>query len=111
MTGDGSAEAPHRPLPWTKGWRPGWPGLPSLEEDQVFLLIAILIGTFAGLAVVWFRVSIEWARVLMLGSSLYPGWPAGVLVPALSGLMVALLTATLFPGIRTSGVAYTKAAV
>ena len=111
MTGDPSAAAGQKPLPWPKGWRQGLPGLPSLEEDQVFLLIAILIGTFAGLAVVWFRVSIEWARVLMLGSSLYPGWPTGVLVPALAGLVVALLTATLFPGIRTSGVAYTKAAL
>jgi chloride channel protein, CIC family len=111
MTRDRSTAPAEKALPWAKGWRPTWPGLPSLEEDQVFLVIAILIGTFAGLAVVWFRISIEWARVLLLGSSLYPGWPAGVLVPALSGIVVAVLMATVFPGIRTSGVAYTKAAV
>ena len=110
MTRDGK-DATSKPLPWSKGWRPTWPGLPSIEEDQVFLLIAILIGTFAGLAVVWFRVSIEWARIALLGSALDPGWPVVVLVPALAGLAVSLLTGTLFPGIRTSGVAYTKAAL
>lgn len=98
-----------RATTWPRAWR--WPGLPSLEEEQVFLVLAILVGTFAGLAVVWFRVSIEWARVLLLGSALQPGWPTVVLVPALSGLLVAVLMATLFPRIRTSGVAYTKAAV
>ena len=86
-------------------------GLPRVEEEQVFLVLAVVIGIFAGLAVVCFRVAIEWSRIVLLGSDLRPGWPTVVLVPTVVGLAVALLTFRIFPRIRGSGVAHTKAAV
>lgn len=86
-------------------------GLPRVEEEQIFLVLAVVIGVFAGLAVVCFRVAIEWSRILLLGSALRPGWPTVVLVPTVVGFAVALLTFRIFPRIRGSGVAHTKAAV
>jgi chloride channel protein, CIC family len=85
--------------------------LPRLEEPQLFLLLAILIGIFSGLAVVCFRVAIEWSRLLLLGPALEPSFPRVVLVPAVIGLIVATLVVFLFPTARGSGVQQTKAAV
>jgi chloride channel protein, CIC family len=82
-----------------------------LEEPQLFLLLAILIGIFSGLAVVCFRVAIEWSRLLLLGPALEPPFPRVVLVPAVVGLLVAALVVFVFPMARGSGVQQTKAAV
>ncbi len=81
------------------------------REEQLFLVIAILIGVYAGLSVVAFRVAIEWLRLVLLGSSLSPSFPRVVLVPALTGLVIAALTIGLFPAVRGSGVNQTKAAL
>ena len=85
--------------------------LPRLEEPQLFLLLAILIGIFSGLAVVCFRVAIDWSRLLLLGPALEPSFPRVVLVPAAVGLVVAALVVFVFPMARGSGVQQTKAAV
>ncbi|MGH9740105.1 MAG: chloride channel protein [Candidatus Acidiferrales bacterium] len=81
------------------------------REDQLFLVLAVLIGIFSGLAVVCFRVAIDWVQFMMLGSSLYPGFPRVVLAPVIGGLGVAVLVIYAFPRSRGSGVNQTKAAV
>ncbi|MGH9687442.1 MAG: chloride channel protein [Candidatus Acidiferrales bacterium] len=81
------------------------------REDQLFLVLAVIIGIFSGLAVVCFRVAIDWVQFMMLGSSLYPGFPRVVLAPVIGGLGVAVLVIYAFPRSRGSGVNQTKAAV
>jgi chloride channel protein, CIC family len=81
------------------------------REEQIFLLVAILIGIYSGLAVVCFRLSIEWTRLLLFGSSLRPAFPRVAIVPAAAGLVVAALVVTFFPVVRGSGVNQTKAAL
>lgn len=83
----------------------------SMREGQLFLLLAVLIGVLSGLAVVCFRIAIDWTRVLLLGSSLTPPAPRVVLVPAAAGLVIAMLTLYVFRRVRGSGVNQTKAAV
>jgi chloride channel protein, CIC family len=83
----------------------------TLGEDRLFLFLAVLIGIFSGLAVVCFRVAIEWIQIALLGSTLAPKIPRVFIVPALGGLGVALLVIYLFPRARGSGVNQTKAAM
>jgi chloride channel protein, CIC family len=83
----------------------------NLSEGNLFLLLAICIGLFSGIAVVCFRVAIEWIRLGLLGSALTPPPVRVLLVPAGAGLVVAFLVQRFFPGARTSGVNQTKAAV
>lgn len=82
-----------------------------MREGQLFLLLAVIIGLFSGLAVVCFRIAIDWIRFWLLGSALAPQWPRVVLVPGLVGLVVAVLVMRFFPRVRGSGVNQTKAAV
>ncbi|HUO61060.1 MAG TPA: chloride channel protein [Candidatus Acidoferrales bacterium] len=89
----------------------GTTGLVSMREEQFFLVLAIIIGVFAGLCVVLFRIAIETARIYLLGSSLRPGFPRVVLVPTLAGLVLAFLVIRFFPRVRGSGVNQTKAAL
>jgi CIC family chloride channel protein len=91
-------------------WASGRLRLP-LREDHLFLLLAVIIGIYSGLAVVLFRIAIDWARVQFLGSTLAPSWPRVVLVPGLVGLVVAFLVIHFFPRVRGSGVNQTKAAM
>lgn len=83
----------------------------ALREDQLFLLLAVLIGIFAGLAVVCFRVAIEWTQLDLLGPSVSPPILRVLLVPTIGGLIVAFLAIRVFPGSQGSGVNRTKAAV
>jgi chloride channel protein, CIC family len=83
----------------------------EMPEEQLFLLLAIIVGVLSGLSVVCFQVSIRWIRILLLGSSLRPGWPRVVLAPTVFGLIVAVLVLKVFPRVRGSGVNQTKAAV
>jgi CIC family chloride channel protein len=85
--------------------------MPGLGEEQLFLLLAIVIGAWSGLLVVWFRVAIEWCRIALLGSATVPSFPRVLLVPAVVGLVVAALVTRLFPRVRGSGVNQTKSAV
>jgi CIC family chloride channel protein len=81
------------------------------SEDRLFLFLAILIGVFSGLAVVCFRVAIEWTQFAVLGSTLAPSVPRVFLAPAIAGLGIAVLVMKVFPQARGSGVNQTKAAV
>jgi len=81
------------------------------REEQFFLVFAIFVGVFAGLAVVCFRVAIDWARVALLGSALRPGDVRMLLAPTLAGLAAGTLVLWLFPRARGSGVNQTKAAL
>lgn len=83
----------------------------TFREERFFLALAILIGILSGLAVVCFRISIEWSRFVFLGVGATPsGWRV-VLAPVLVGLVVAGLVIRLFPSVRGSGVNQTKAAL
>ncbi len=86
-------------------------GLVSIREEQFFLVLAIAIGILAGFCVVLFRVAIATARLWLLGSSMHPSVPRVVLVPALVGLVIAVLAVRFFPRVRGSGVNQTKGAL
>ena len=83
----------------------------SLREEQFFLLLAVLIGIGSGLAVVCFRMSIEYLHLHLLGSGLMPSVPRVFLAPMLTGLVIAVLVIRFFPRARGSGVNQTKAAL
>ena len=92
--------------------RIGWlPEREKLREPQLFLLLAVIIGLISGLAVVLFRIAIDWTRLTVFGSALTPPPARTLLVPTLGGLVVAILVIKLFPRARGSGVNQTKAAV
>ena len=90
-------------------------GSPAAEApaqgERFFLLIAIFIGIFSGLAVVCFRITIEFLRIELMGSSLTPSFPRILLAPAATGLVVAILVMFVFPRVRGSGVNQTKSAL
>ena len=81
------------------------------REERVFLLLSIFIGVISGLLVVSFRMAIDWLSVLLLGSSPNPHQPRLIIVPALAGLVIAVLTRYVFPNVRGSGINQTKAAL
>jgi chloride channel protein, CIC family len=81
------------------------------REERVFLVLSIFIGVISGLLVVSFRMAIEWLSVLLLGSSPQPHQPRLIVIPALAGLVIALLTRYVFPNVRGSGINQTKAAL
>jgi chloride channel protein, CIC family len=83
----------------------------ALSEGNLFLLLAIVIGLFSGLAVVLFRMTIEWVRLGLFGSALVPSHLRVLLVPAGAGLVVAFLVQKFFRASSGSGVNQTKAAV
>ena len=80
-------------------------------EERLFLVLAIFIGVFSGLAVVCFRLAIDWSRTLFLGTALLPAWWRLLLAPTAAGLVVAVLVMKFFPRARGSGVNQTKAAL
>ena len=81
------------------------------NEELFFLILSVFIGIFAGLAVVCFRLAIDWMHLALLGPLPQThGWRLFA-VPALAGLVVAALVIHVFPGIRGSGVNQTKAAL
>jgi len=81
------------------------------REEHIFLLLSIFIGVISGLLVVSFRMAIEWLSVLLLGSSPQPRQARLVVIPALAGLVIAVLTRFVFPNVRGSGINQTKAAL
>ncbi|MGZ4826468.1 MAG: chloride channel protein [Terriglobales bacterium] len=97
--------APNRDR-WTLGDIRG-----AFREERLFLLLAIVIGVLSGLAVVCFRVAIEWSRLRLLGSAVPPSGVRLLLAPALVGLLVGVIVTLLFPRVRGSGVNQTKAAL
>lgn len=98
------------------------PGAPELNDpeinriaptrgDRLFLVLSIFIGVLSGLLVVSFRISIEWLKVILLGSVPHPGQYRLLLAPMLVGLLVGLLVKYFFPQARGSGINQTKAAL
>jgi CIC family chloride channel protein len=82
-----------------------------VREERLFLLLSIFIGILSGLLVVSFRMAIEWLSILLLGVAPAAGQKRLFLIPAAVGLVVAVLTRYVFPGVRGSGVNQTKAAL
>jgi CIC family chloride channel protein len=79
------------------------------REDQVFLVLALVIGALTGLAVVAFIVLTE-----RLGMRLYPAGGAAwrrMLFPVVGSLGIGYLLFRYFPNARGSGVPQTKAAL
>jgi len=81
------------------------------REEHIFLLLSIFIGVISGLLVVSFRMAIEWLSVLLLGSSPNPHQIRLIYIPALAGLVIAVLIRFVFPNARGSGINQTKAAL
>jgi CIC family chloride channel protein len=79
-----------------------------LRENQLFLALSIVIGIVAGLAAVLFSLAIERVDDLFFGIT--PSSARMFLVPVLVSVGTGVLLATLFPGVRGSGVPQTKAA-
>jgi len=81
------------------------------NEELFFLILSVFIGIFSGLAVVCFRLAIDWIHLALLGPLPQTHTWRLFAVPGLAGLVVAALVLHLFPGIRGSGVNQTKAAL
>src|ERR1700723_1413345 len=106
-----ASEPTPAPPPVRSRWETWTHEVFTMREDRFFLLLAVLIGIFSGLAVVCFRLAIEWTQIELLGSSLVPSFPRVVLAPTIAGLVVAVLALRVFPAVRGSGVNQTKSAV
>ena len=83
----------------------------AFREERFFLVLAVFIGIFSGLAVVCFRLCIEWTSIGLLGAAPEPHTLRVLLVPALIGLLVAGIVIHVFPQVRGSGVNQTKSAL
>jgi len=81
------------------------------DEETFFLILSVFIGIFAGLAVVCFRLAIDWTRLALLGPLPQSHSWRLFAVPSVAGLVVAILIIHLFPAVRGSGVNQTKAAL
>jgi CIC family chloride channel protein len=81
------------------------------HEEVFFLILSVFIGIFSGLAVVCFRLAIDWMHLALLGPLPQTHSWRLFAVPSLAGLVVAILVIHVFPGIRGSGVNQTKAAL
>jgi chloride channel protein, CIC family len=81
------------------------------DEELFFLILSVFIGIFSGLAVVCFRIAIDWTHLALLGPLPQTHNWRVLAVPSLVGLGVAVLVIHVFPGIRGSGVNQTKAAL
>jgi chloride channel protein, CIC family len=82
-----------------------------LEEDNFFLILAVVIGVLSGLAVVCFRRAIDLTTRLLFGTAQPISHLRLLLVPSLAGLVLAALVIRVFPAVRGSGVNQTKSAV
>jgi len=83
----------------------------SVREERLLLLLSIFVGVISGLLVVSFRMAIEWLTVLLQGSLPGPHQARLLIVPALAGIVIAVLVRFVFPAARGSGVNQTKAAL
>jgi CIC family chloride channel protein len=82
-----------------------------IGETQRFLLLAILIGVFAGLLVVLFHIAIDSITWFGLESPYARHRAVTALLPALGALVAVFLIARVFRGAKGSGVVDTKAAI
>jgi CIC family chloride channel protein len=88
-----------------------WPLHFAFQEERFFLILSVFIGILSALAVVCFRLAIEWCRLNLLGPRITPSGLHVILAPTLVGLVVAFLVLHVFPAVRGSGVNQTKAAL
>jgi CIC family chloride channel protein len=88
-----------------------WLTLSTTREERFFLMLAVFIGLFSGLAVVCFRLAIDWTKIWLLGPVPEPHAWRLIAAPALTSFVVALLVIHVFPLVRGSGVNQTKAAL
>jgi len=88
-----------------------WFTLSNTREERFFLLLSVFIGVFSGLAVVCFRLAIDWTKIWLLGPVPEPYSWRLIVAPALTALVVAFLVIHVFPLVRGSGVNQTKAAL
>jgi CIC family chloride channel protein len=88
-----------------------WLTLTTTREERFFLMLAVFIGLFSGLAVVCFRLAIDWTKIWLLGPVPEPHAWRLIAVPALTSFVVALFVIHVFPLVRGSGVNQTKAAL
>jgi len=79
-----------------------------LRESQIFLALSIIIGILAGLVAVLFSLAIDRADYALFGFE--PSSLRTFFVPVLVSLATGVLLATVFSGVRGSGVPQTKAA-
>jgi len=91
--------------------RARWLTLSTTREERFFLILAVFIGLFSGLAVVCFRLAIDWTKLWLLGPVPEPHSWRLIAAPALTSFVVALLVIHVFPLVRGSGVNQTKAAL
>jgi CIC family chloride channel protein len=82
-----------------------------LDEDNFFLILAVVIGVLSGLAVVCFRRAIQLTTHWLFGAAQPVSHLRLLLVPTLAGLVIAALVILVFPGARGTGVNQTKSAV
>ena len=67
------------------------------NEEVFFLILCVFIGIFSGLAVVCFRLAIDWMHLALLGPLPQThSWRLFV-VPSVAGLVVAVLVMHVFP--------------
>jgi chloride channel protein, CIC family len=95
----------------SKRSRRSWLTLSTTREERFFLSLAVFIGLFSGLAVVCFRLAIDWTKIWLLGAVPEAHNWRLIAAPALTSLVVALLVIHVFPLVRGSGVNQTKAAL
>ena len=81
------------------------------DEERFFLILSVFIGIFSGLAVVCFRLAIDWTHLALLGPLPQAHTWRLFAVPTLAGLVIGALVLHVFPAIRGSGVNQTKAAL
>ena len=83
----------------------------AFREERFFLMLAVFIGVFAGLAVVCFRIAIEWSSIALLGPVPTAGSLRLIITPVIVSLVISVLVIHVFPSVRGSGVNQTKAAL
>ncbi len=83
----------------------------ALGDTQRVLLLSIVIGTFAGLLIVCFHITIDFIRWHTVGLPF--GWQPvrRLLWPAIGAVAAAAIVRYLFPRARGSGVIHAKAAI
>jgi len=83
----------------------------GMTETQRFLLLAILIGLFAGLTIVCFHISMDFLSWFVLGTPVGENRIATILGPAVGAGVASLLVLRVFRTAQGSGVNHTKAAL
>src|SRR5690242_9070717 len=72
----------------------------AFREERFFLMLAVFIGIYSGLAVVCFRIAIDWTRLVLLGPVPQVSPLRLILAPVLVSVVVAVLVLHVFPAVR-----------